>query len=284
MGHAVGIDTDATPVPQRIRRSPPPFRRATVTAVAPITPRLSRVTLTGADLAGLVVTEPGASIRLLLPPTGADELVIPTWRGNEFLLPDDSKPAIRTFTPSLVAPDATSLVLDVVRHGRGVASEWVDRVQIGDDTAVSGPGRGYTVDPTASEYLIAGDESAIPAIRQLLAALPTTMPTHVIVETTDESARVTLPRSSAASLDWVSSTADAPPGTALADAVIATPLDPDARVWVAGEAAAVQRVRRFLFTEREFPRTRTTIRGYWKDGRAESASPEAGGDVERGLG
>ncbi len=217
-----------------------------------------------------MVTEPGASIRLLLPPAGADELVIPTWRGNEFLLPDDSKPAIRTFTPSLVPPGSTTLQLDVVRHGRGVASEWAERVRVGDEAAVSGPGRGYTIDPSASEYLIGGDESALPAMGQLLAFLPEGMPTRVIVEITEASARIDLARRSMTSVTWLEATPGTLPGTALADAVIAATVMPEARVWVAGEAAAVQRVRRHLFTEREFPRAHATIRGYWKHGRAET--------------
>jgi NADPH-dependent ferric siderophore reductase len=44
-------------------------------------------------------------------------------------------------------------------------------------------------------------------------------------------------------------------------------------VWAAGEAAAMQRLRKHLFEERDIPRARTTIRGYWKHGRA-------GGDDE----
>lgn len=242
-----------------------------MSAVEPINPRLTRVSLTGAELVDLTVTDPGASIRLLLPPPGTEDLVIPTWRGNEFLLPDDSKPAIRTFTPSLVAPDSTTLRLDVVRHGSGVASEWAERVEVGDEAAVSGPGRGYLIDPNASEYLIGGDESALPAIRQLLAVLPATMPTRVFVEIADARARVELPHGPGTETTWLPANAGSPPGTALADATISAPVDIKARVWVAGEAAAVQRIRRHLFTEREFPRAQATIRGYWKHGRAETA-------------
>ena len=46
-------------------------------------------------------------------------------------------------------------------------------------------------------------------------------------------------------------------------------------VWAAGEAAAVQRIRRYLFDERRDARDRTTVRGYWKHGR--------GGDTHRRL-
>jgi NADPH-dependent ferric siderophore reductase len=58
-----------------------------------------------------------------------------------------------------------------------------------------------------------------------------------------------------------------PPGDALVAAIRGAELLPDARVWVAGEAAAVQRVRRYLFQERGMPRAQTSVRGYWKHGR-----------------
>lgn len=205
---------------------------------------------------------------MLIPPHDAPELVIPTWRGNEFLLPDDVKPAIRTFTPSLMDAATRELELDVVLHGPGVASEWAAHVRVGDLAAVSGPGRGYTINNEASDYLIGGDESAIPAIRQLLVAMPTTIPTRVYIEVTSLDARGELVPADHLSVDWLTSAPGAPPGTALADAAIAAPIERDTHVWIAGEAAAVQRIRRHFFTERDFPRTRATIRGYWKHGRA----------------
>jgi NADPH-dependent ferric siderophore reductase len=54
----------------------------------------------------------------------------------------------------------------------------------------------------------------------------------------------------------------------LVAAVRAADLAPDGRIWAAGEAAAVQRIRRYLFEERGIPRARTSVRGYWKHGRA----------------
>jgi NADPH-dependent ferric siderophore reductase len=45
-------------------------------------------------------------------------------------------------------------------------------------------------------------------------------------------------------------------------------------VWAAGEAAAMQRIRRHLFDEREVPRAQATVRGYWKHGRRGDASAD----------
>lgn len=268
-------DADSLAAGARVRRAPPPFRRVSVVTVEAINPRLMRITFGGPELDGLIVTEPGSSIRLLIPTIAANELVIPTWRGNEFLLPHDVKPAIRTFTPSMVGASSNQLVLDVVLHGRGAASEWAAGVHIGDPAAVSGPGRGYTVDHTASGYLIGGDESAIPAIRQLLRAVPPSIPTRVLIEVTALDARIDLPHSENTTIAWLTLAPHAPPGNALADALIAAQVAAADRVWVAGEAAAVQRVRKHLFTEVGFPRGNATIRGYWKQGRISDESSPA---------
>ena len=260
-------DPDPLAAATRVRRAPSPFRRVSVVAVEAINPRLMRITFDGQELEGLIVTEPGASIRLLIPTTAAHELVIPTWRGNEFLLPHNIKPAIRTLTPSLMGATSNQLVLDVVLHGQGAASEWAAGARIGDPAAVSGPGRGFTIDNTAPGYLIGGDESAIPAIRQLLRAIPSSIPTRVLIEVAARDARVDLPHSDNTTVTWLTSAPDAPPGHAVADALISTQVAVEDRVWVAGEAAAVQRVRKHLFTEVGFPRGNATIRGYWKHGR-----------------
>ena len=51
-------------------------------------------------------------------------------------------------------------------------------------------------------------------------------------------------------------------------AVHGTDIGPEEKVWVAGEAAAVQRIRRHLFEDRGLSRRQATVRGYWKQGRA----------------
>ena len=261
----------ATP---RTRREPPRFRRVSVRRVERRSPRLIRVTLAGLELGGLTVEEPAASVRLLLPASATDELVVPIWNGNEFLLPDGRRPTIRTFTPRRL--DGTTLELDIeaVVHGDGVASRWAAAAESGDQAAISGPGRGYVVDRDAPAFLLAGDETAIPAISQLLEVLPTETPTQVHIEVARPDARLSLSDHPHATVEWHALSTGAPPGDALVAAVRDAKLPPGVRVWVAGEAAAVQRIRRNLFEERSLPRAQTTVRGYWKHGRA-------GGDDEK---
>ncbi|HTZ09751.1 MAG TPA: siderophore-interacting protein, partial [Acidimicrobiales bacterium] len=166
----------------RPRRPPPPFRRAVVARRRVLGPRLVRVTVAGAELEGFPVPEPAASVRLLLPSPGA-ALVVPSWTGNEFLLPDGRRPVIRTLTPRRVDPGRGELDVDVVVHGEGAASRWAHEARAGQPVAVSGPGRGTALDPGARAAVVAGDETALTAVAQVLEALPETTPVVVLVET-----------------------------------------------------------------------------------------------------
>ena len=228
---------------------------------------MARVTLAGPELEGLTVEQPAASVRLLLPPRGQAELVMPTWDGNVFLLGDGARAPIRTFTPRRLDPEALELDLDIVIHGGGVASEWGERAVPGNEVAVSGPARGYDVDADAPAFFLGGDETAIPAIGQLLEVLPGPTPVQVRIEVAHPDARLQLPAHAAATVEWLDLPSGGRPGDALVGGVRGADLPPGARVWVAGEAAAVQRVRRHLFEERGLSRAEATVRGYWKHGR-----------------
>jgi NADPH-dependent ferric siderophore reductase len=229
------------------------------------------VTLGGPELEGFRADEPAASVRLLLPTPGADELVMPAWNGNEFLLADGRRPTIRTFTPRRVDPEALELDLDVVIHPGGAASAWAEEAVDGAPAAVSGPGRGYEVDEGASAFLLLGDESAMPAITQLLEVLPGTTPVQVHVEVASPDARIDLPHHPAATVTWSDLPAGSTSGDTLVAAVRGADIPPDSQVWAAGEAAAVQRIRRHLFEDRGLDRSRATVRGYWKHGRSEGS-------------
>jgi NADPH-dependent ferric siderophore reductase len=252
----------------RLRREPPTFRRATIRRRQLLTPRLVRVTLAGPELAGLRIDEPAASVRVLLPSPGDDDLVLPKWNGNEFLRADGTRPPIRTLTPRRLDPEQLELDVDVVLHGDGAVSTWAADADPGSPVAISGPGRGYAIDADeATTYLLAGDETAIAAISVLLEALPAASSVDVLVEVADPAARLSLPEHPAATVEWLDLPADAPAGDALFTAITARDLAPGTRVWVAGEAAGVQRIRRYLFEERGWSRREATVRGYWKYGR-----------------
>jgi len=220
---------------------------------------MRRVTLAGSALDGFPVPEPAASVRLLLPE--GDRLVIPRWTGNEFLFADGARPTIRTFTPRRFDPDALELDLDILLHPTGAASAWAAAARLGAEAAVSGPGRGYRIDPDAPAFHLFGDETAIPAISQLLEHLPQ-VPIAVDIEIAHDDARVDLRRD--VDLRWHVAEPGAAPGDRLVAAAERADLPDGVRVWAAGEAAAMQRIRRLLRDDRGLPRAHLTVRGYWK--------------------
>ncbi len=257
----------------RTRREPPRFRRLEVKRTDRVGPRLVSVTLGGAELDGFLLADPAASVRVLLPRPEAVEPEVPAWRGNEFLLPDGSRPTIRTLTPRRHNPGGHELEVQVVLHGSGAVSEWAESVEAGAVVAVSGPGRGYAVEADAPGFLVAGDETAIPAMSQLLESLPPERPVQVLVEVATPDGRVELPAHPAATVEWLDRPGGEPPGSTLLAAIRASTIELRTKVWAAGEAAGVQRIRRHLFDERDVARADATVRGYWKAGRA-------GGDGE----
>lgn len=256
----------------RIRRQPPEFRQVNVARAVPLTPHLVRITFTGAGLEGFSVDEPAASVRLLLPSEPGGPLVLPVWNGNEFLLPGGSRPLLRTYTPRRWDAARRELDVDIVLHPNGAAAAWAADAAPGAPAAISGPGRGYVIDHTATSMLLAGDETALPAIAQLLEVIPASTSVAVLVEVARPDARLDLLDHPGAEVRWLDLPPGSEPGAALVDAVRSTAIAPETVVWAAGEAAAVHRIRRHLFDDVGLSRRQATVRGYWKRGR--------GGDAE----
>lgn len=250
------------------RREPPPFRRCEVVGVEPRNASMLRVTLAGSELVGLERGDPGSSVRVLLPrDDGSFE--VPTWHGNEFLWSDGVRARIRTLTPLAVrdAGGSAELDVDVVLHDDAPLTRWASGAVTGTPAAVSGTGSGYEIDPSVGSYVLLGDESAVPAICTILAELPAGASANVLVEHRAAAEPVELPAHPGAVVTWSVLSGSAAPGDTLVAAAREVALEPGTRVWAAGEAAAVQRIRKLMFDERGVPRSHATIRGYWKAGR-----------------
>lgn len=231
-----------------------------------------RVVLGGPELVGLERGTPGSSVRLLLPRDDG-VLEVPAWNGNEFRWADGTRARIRTLTPLEVRSgadaDTAELDLDIVLHGSSPLTRWARSALEEEplETAISGTGSGYEIDPGATSYVVLGDESAVPAITTLLAALSPSAQVEVVVERRPDAEPVELPAHPGATVTWAVLTEGAAPGSTLVEVVDGMELGPDTRVWAAGEAAGVQRLRKLLLDGRGLPRSHASIRGYWKAGR-----------------
>jgi NADPH-dependent ferric siderophore reductase len=67
-----------------------------------------------------------------------------------------------------------------------------------------------------------------------------------------------------ATIDWLELPEGDAPGTTLVESVERLELAEGTRLWAAGEAAAMHKIRQHLFKVRGMPRSQATVRGYWK--------------------
>lgn len=246
-----------------VTKPPPPFLRARVIEIDPVTPRMTMVTFEGDGLGSLVPDDPGASVRLLTPRQhAADEPEMPTYDGNVFRYDDGELSTARTMTP-LSAGRTDRIRLGVHDHGSGRLSTWLGEVQPGNVAAIAGPGPAYEVDRSATRFIVAGDESAIPAISQLLTAIPDNCDVEVCIEVAAADARTALPAHPRAAITWQDRPPAVPPSSTLVTWMAGRAIDDETRVWVAGEAAAIHKIRKLDGIDGR-PRSQANVRGYWK--------------------
>jgi NADPH-dependent ferric siderophore reductase len=220
----------------------------TVTRTEPVTPVIRRVWFRSDDLSAF--EESGWTDRYV-----------------KLQFPD----AVRTYTALFPDVAAGTLAIDFVTHGdEGVAGPWATAARPGDRIEVRGPGGAYRPDPTADWHLLAGDESAVPAITAALEALPADAVARVIVLVDDADHEPALPLPAGAELT-VLHRATLREGQGLATAVRALAWLPGrVHAFVHGEAAEVMHdLRPYLLKERALDRDQVSISGYWRRGRTE---------------
>jgi NADPH-dependent ferric siderophore reductase len=220
---------------------------------------MRRITLTGPELEGFAPTAPASYLKLIFPEPGQTEPSRP--------LPDGPRPvSMRTYTPLALRPEALEVDVDFVLHGEGPASTWAAQAQVGQVLFLMGPGPGYALDSAAAQHLLIADDSALPAVETILAALPASATARVLLEVI--AAEEERPLHSAAQLDvaWLARGTDhRAAGLPLEKALRALPaIAPGARIYLACEAAAMRRIRRLLTDELGVDRGQIVGRGYWK--------------------
>lgn len=225
---------------------------------------------------------------------------------------------VRSFRPAGHPGNAgvdPELDLDFVLHVRrengvlvgGPASVWAAEAQIGDEVIILGPNRalcghdygGIEFRPgQARRILLAGDETAAPAICSILESLPPGITGDAFIEVPAvEDIQGSFTRSGVA-VQWLPRGMQAP-GNLLEAAVrsaVAVPgagaVDPgkdfeDVNVdegilwettsgsgqpfyaWIAGEAGVIKSMRRYLVRDVGIDRKQVSFMGYWRAGRAE---------------
>jgi NADPH-dependent ferric siderophore reductase len=251
--------------PQRRTRTP---KRATVARTERLTPHMIRVVLTVDPATPLEIgAHTDHYVKLLFAPEGVsypEPLDVEAIRRD---LPREQWPRTRTYTVRAWDKAARELTLDFVHHGdEGLAGPWAAGARPGDTIHFNGPGGGYTPDPTAAWHLLAGDESALPAVAAAVEQLPPGARAVVFLEVPGPDDEQKFTTAGDADIHWLHR-GSGPVGAALVDAVTTLDFPPgDVHAFIHGEAGFVKELRRHLRLDRAVPRERLSISGYWRRG------------------
>ncbi|MEU8184256.1 siderophore-interacting protein [Micromonospora sp. NPDC049047] len=287
---------------------------ASVRAVRRLSPSFTRVTFTGADLDRFADNGYDQRIKLALPLPGEHGVQLPAgpdWYARWRALPEHRRHPIRTYTVRAVRQHLAEVDVDLVRHGDGgPATRWARRVRAGDEIALVGPDAGYVGDHGGIEFrpaagtvlLLAGDETAVPAIAGICERLPSDSRGIVVLEVPDVDDVLPLAAPPGVEVRWMPRGADAHgsrllPAVAVAAGELLVPgaaraaqpvpdVDVDTDIlwevpgevtttplyaWLAGEAGVIRTLRRHLVTERGLDRRAVAFMGYWRLGRADGS-------------
>jgi NADPH-dependent ferric siderophore reductase len=244
-----------------------------------IAPRLVSVQVGGDALDGFRIEQPTSHIKVFLPAPGQTAPVLPEYTPDGPVWPGPDageRPSVRTYTPRRFDEPSRTLEVQFVLHGTGPASDWAERAEPGDQLAIGGPGGRFSLDPSVERWWIAGDESAIPAVGTLLDALPASAIADVHLEVAGPDDEIDLPTAAKAAITWHYRRTPYGWGEELYDA--AHDVDPGGVAWVACEAAAMRRIRRYLMAERGLPAGSLVTRGYWRLGEVNHPDHDYGDD------
>lgn len=284
---------------------------AEVKTVTALSPTFTRFTFTGPELRDFADCGYDLRLKLILPVSGVDFADLdqgPTWYASWRATPDERRNPLRTYTARYVRPEAGEVDVDVALHGdAGPASRWARAAQPGDVLMLMGPngahpgphgGVEFTPPAPGVPVLLAGDETAVPAIAAILERLPADTVGAALLEVPYAADALALTAPAGMEVRWLARAGAAHgsllvpavqqaaarlvpvPGTAAAVEDVDVDHDilwevPETTAsgtlyaWLAGEAAVIRTLRRHLVGERGVDRRSVAFMGYWRQGRTE---------------
>lgn len=307
--------------------APSPFvvARTRVLAVDRVSPTFARVTFGGDAIAEFgtpgqtldqrikfIFPADGHGLPVLDPETAAES---GGWYSAWLAIPEDERGSMRTYSIRDLDVDETGtrLVVDFVLHlapgATGPASRWASAATAGDELIVIGPRRGRAENWGGIEYtpgnagtiLLAGDETAAPAIARILEDVGRDVVGTAFIEVPAAEDVLSISAPSGVEVRWLVRGAAAH-GEVLIPTVLAhlgdvvqevviedadtenplweTPvhsglgesLEPsgtphsDSYFWIAGESGVVTTLRRHLVKDLGVDRSQVAFMGYWRHG------------------
>jgi len=260
--HTLALDWADGPQPSAI----PNFREISVADAYDITPHMRRVVVATEDARHFV--EGGMHVRLLIPPKGRE----PVWPHTE---PDgrihwpkgDDALTIRAYTIRSIDLDRGEMNIDFVVHeGDDVpGATWAMTARPGDRASLIGPGGGGV--PTARKLVLAGDETALPAIARIAASVPADAELRIFLEVADKQEEQPLTSKASMDITWLHRNGAAAGTTDALERIlrdIVPAADPETLVWVACEQKQARAVRAFVKSEIVRDPGTFSIAAYWQ--------------------
>ena len=247
------------------------LRHVQVGRVEQLSPRMRRITFTGPELDGFVSLAPDDHVKLFFPPPGQDRPVLSQPGANGLAYPDGAVlPAARDYTPRRYDPVLNELVVEFVLHGVGPATAWAAQAAPGQWIGMGGPRGSRLIPEDCDTFLLAGDETALPAIARHLEEMRPGARALVLIEVADAREERHLPTAANASIAWLPR-AGAQAGTSglLEQALrnLSLPAG-ETYAWIAAEIETARRLRRYLVEEEGIAGDQIRAAGYWRVGEA----------------
>ena len=236
------------------------FRSVTLAAREWLASNYVRVRLQGSDLAGFDSLGSDDHMRLFFasgPASSVEEL--------------RAAPS-REYTPLAWGEDW--LDVEFVVHGDdGIAAPWAASAPLGSFVGVGGPRGSAVVRGTPDAWLLAGDETAIPAIRRFAALMPSDAAARIVIEVISPEHELAV--DAPVPVEWLHR-GDAPAGSALIAFVeelgAADAPGTDPFCFIAAEQSIVK-PGRALLGRWGVDASKAVVKGYWKRGQDEYHAP-----------
>lgn len=258
--------------PQRVRHETR-MRLLEVVSVTDITPLMRRIRLSG-DMAGFASVGHADHIKVFIFPEGVAPKIVPIGeRGAEFA--EGERPEMRDYTPRYWNVAEGWIDLDFVLHGDGPASGWAAQATPGQKLLIAGPRGSLVVPPAYDWYLLAGDETALPALGRRIEELPPGSKIVAIIEVDSLAEEQSFDTQANLSLTYLYRDGR-PAGTTslILDAIksISFPAG-DGYAYIAGESSMSKSVKAHLIETRGFNPDYVRAAGYWLSGVADAEEP-----------
>ncbi|WP_036505931.1 siderophore-interacting protein [Nocardia aobensis] len=254
---------------------------AEVLANKRISPNFVRVTLGGAGLAEFTPMGFDQWFRLFLPRDG--ELRLPSaasnlWYAQWLMMSKEHRPVVRNYTVREFRPagrgefgETAELDIDFAMHGEHTpACGWAANTTPGTAVGLLDEGIMYQPPHHCSWSLLAGDESALPAIAGILRSAPRDLRGAAYLEITHPDDAQDLGEPEGVVVNWlVRGDPEAEIGSlALAAARAGDIAASGVYAFVAGEQKLASGLRRYLANERGIAKADITFTGYWRFGKS----------------